>query len=213
MRQKNNKIPVNTKKRPVEVKKQVLDFILDFITSSTSCPYFYIPAQIMKSSRQVFHILISLYPYKDCKALSTLWYLRRVGICSVHFQPAAVLKRLCLSFVLFQNFAFLHGSTSRINIQVTLLRRGGQERHWRDAFFKMSIDLVITCFNCIVEGKGTQLLFCGQRNTFLCLETIPNTEKNIKFYNHLFKGFKCKLTMMYSAYASCHLTESTIREK
>lgn len=31
----------------------------------------------------------------------------------------------------------------------------------------------------MVEGKGTQLLFCGQRNAFLCLETIPNTEKKI----------------------------------
>lgn len=32
----------------------------------------------------------------------------------------------------------------------------------------------------MVEGKGTQLLFCGQRNAFLCLETIPNTEKKYK---------------------------------
>lgn len=66
----------------------------------------------------------------------------------------------------------------------------------------------------MVEGKGTQLLFCGQRNAFLCLETISNTEKKyIKFYKHLFKGFKCKLTLMYYTYVSCHITKPTIREK
>jgi len=64
----------------------------------------------------------------------------------------------------------------------------------------------------MVEGKGTQLLFCGQGNAFLCLETIPNTEK-IKFYEHLCKRFKCKLTLMYSTYVSCHITKPTIREK
>lgn len=32
----------------------------------------------------------------------------------------------------------------------------------------------------MVQGKGTQLLFCEQRNAFLCLETVPNTEKNYK---------------------------------
>lgn len=29
----------------------------------------------------------------------------------------------------------------------------------------------------MVEGKGTQLLFFGQRNTFLGLKTIPKTGK------------------------------------
>lgn len=75
---------------------------------------------------------------------------------------------------------FTAEAQSRINIQVTLVRWGGQKRHWRDAFCETGIDLVITCFNCMVEGKGTQLLFCGQRNAFLCLETIPNTEKKYK---------------------------------
>lgn len=77
----------------------------------------------------------------------------------------------------------------------------------------MGIDLVITCFNCIVEGKGTQLLFSGQRNAALCLETIPNTGKNIKFYEQFFKGFKCKLTMINSTCVSCQVTKPTIRKK
>lgn len=61
----------------------------------------------------------------------------------------------------------------------------------------------------MVEGKGTHLLFCGQRNAFLCLETI--LKKN---YEHLFKGFKCKLTLMYSnPVVSRHITKPTTREK
>lgn len=51
MRSRNSIIPVNTNKKPVEITKWVLDFILCLFMSSTSCSYFCIPAEIIKSSR------------------------------------------------------------------------------------------------------------------------------------------------------------------
>lgn len=51
MRSTSSVIPVNTNKKPVEITKWVLDFILGLIMSSTSCSYFYIPAQIIKTYR------------------------------------------------------------------------------------------------------------------------------------------------------------------
>lgn len=51
MRSTSSVIPVNTNKKPVEITKWVLDFILGLIMSSTSCSYFYSPAQIIKTYR------------------------------------------------------------------------------------------------------------------------------------------------------------------
>lgn len=150
---------------------------------------------------------------KTAKPLAHCAIWDRLAYALFIFHLQLCLRDCAWALFWFRILLFYCRGTSRIKIQVRLVRWGGQKRHWRDVFCEMGIDLVITCFNCTVEGKGTQLLFCGKRNAFLCLETIPNTEKNIKFYEHLFKGFKCKLTLMYSTYVSCHITKPTIREK